>query len=615
MKPITVDFETMGIEPRPDYPPTPVGVAIKRPGRKARYYAWGHLTANNCVKDDAQRALREVWDQPLLFHHAKFDLDVAEVHLGLAPPPWDRVHDTVYLAFLDDPHAKRIDLKSTAHRLLDWPPDERDVVADWLVEHQPVPDVKISRSPQGREPFGRYIAYAPGDVVGPYAIGDVDRTAALFEVLHKTVQARGMLPAYDRERRLMPILLDMERRGLPVDLPLLRADVVRYGDALARGEAWVLRRLGRARTPFNLDSGEQLVAALVDAGKADPALMGITLKAGKTRTDKAAIAAGVTDRSLAAALRYLAQLRTCLRTFMEPWLVTAERSRGLIYTNWNQTRGEHGGTRTGRLSSTPNFQNIPKEFTAIPHLPAALDLPPLPLCRGYLAAPRGFVLCDRDFASQELRVLAHFEDGMMKQSYLDDPAIDFHALAAEMITKITGVAITRRDAKTIGFAILYGAGRPKLAAQLSCTVAEADRLLAAYFTVFPGVRDLQKGLKLRAAAGAPIRTAGGREYHCEPPALVDGRMREFSYKMLNYLVQGSSADQTKDAMIRFAQAAGPGRLLASVHDELLLIAPTKERARYMKLLKTAMEDAGLDVPMLSDGKWGRSWSTLEKSNV
>jgi DNA polymerase-1 len=376
---------------------------------------------------------------------------------------------------------------------------------------------------------------------------------------------------------------------------------------------WVQKRLGRVQTPLNLDSGQQLVAALVAAGRADASLMGVT-ETGLVRSDKAAIAAGVTDRPLAAVLRYTAQLKTCLRTFMEPWLEVAERSGGLIYTNWNQTRGESGGTRTGRLSSTPNLQNLPKEFDPIYHLPVALRLPPLPLCRGYIMAPKGRVLCNRDFASQELRVLAHFEDGAMKDAYVEDPDLDLHTFAANMITKMV-MEIKRPGAKTIGFSIIYGSGVPHLAAQLGCTVAEAQNFLNAYFRVFPGIRELQKALKMRSAANLPIRTVGGREYYCEPPAIVKGKMRRFEYKLLNYLVQGSSADQTKDAMIRFYDASGPGLLLASVHDELLMSVPMCERNARMKQLKVCMEDAGLDVPMLSDGKWGVNWATLERSTI
>lgn len=103
-KPVTIDFETMGIEGRPFYPPVPVGVSIKYPGKKAHYYAWGHPTDNNCCYSDTAEALAKAYQHKdgILFQNAKFDLDVAEVHFNLPIPAWDQVHDTMFLLFLDD---------------------------------------------------------------------------------------------------------------------------------------------------------------------------------------------------------------------------------------------------------------------------------------------------------------------------------------------------------------------------------------------------------------------------------------------------------------------------------------------------------------------------------
>ena len=109
-KPITIDFETLKITNRPVYPPVPVGVSIKRYKKPARYYAWGHLTNNNATWGEARHALEEVWGNPegLLFQNGKFDIDVAEVHMGLKCPKWDRIHDTMFLLFLDDPDADNL---------------------------------------------------------------------------------------------------------------------------------------------------------------------------------------------------------------------------------------------------------------------------------------------------------------------------------------------------------------------------------------------------------------------------------------------------------------------------------------------------------------------------
>src|SRR5262249_51060853 len=137
-----LDFETLPIEPRPRYPPLPVGVAIRVPGRKPRYYAWGHPSGNNCTFEEARAAVGEVWqsERPILGHNvAKFDHEVARVHMGLPGLPWERLHDTLPMLFLNDPRATDYQLKPSAERLLGLPPEEQDAVLNWLVEHQPIP--------------------------------------------------------------------------------------------------------------------------------------------------------------------------------------------------------------------------------------------------------------------------------------------------------------------------------------------------------------------------------------------------------------------------------------------------------------------------------------------
>ena len=621
-RPVTVDFESHKIEGRPAYPPRPVGVAIKPWGKLARYFAWGHPAENNCTEAQARAAVLDAWrcKDGVLCHNAKFDVDVAETFFGAPRLSWDKYHDTLFLLFLDDPHAADLALKSSAARLLGLPPEEQDAVVEWLVQHQPVPGVRLSRAPKSDNYAGAYVAHAPGGLVGRYACGDVDRTAALFELLHKKTLERGMTVAYDRERRLMPILLDCERRGVPVDLRRLRADVKLYTDTFKKLDTWVLKRL---RDPdLNIDSGTQLVWALLKAGKADEAALGVTAT-GKPRSDKDALDAAVTDRVLAAVLRYRAQLKTCLGTFMEPWLVTAGQSDGLIYTNWNQTRQASGGgtvgTRTGRLSSNPNFQNVPNVFKPIfkhelKGLPAApFALPPLPSVRGYIAPPKGYVLIDRDYSQQELRILAHFEDGKLRDAYLADQWLDVHDYARELINGMLGKNFERKPIKNTGFGLIYGMGLGTLAEKSGTSVEEAKEVKNAYLAIFPGLKAMYADMKYRAKSNLPLRTWGGREYYCEPPRLVEGRVREFDYKMVNALIQGSAADCTKEALIRYEAARPAEHLpLLTVHDEILCMVPRKALTAGMTVLRTAMESVEFDVPMLSEGAWSaESWTAMK----
>lgn len=623
LKPTTIDFETFGIEGRPKYPPIPVGVSIKPWGKKSKYYAFGHPIENNCCWSEAADALKVAYGNKdgVLFQNGKFDVDVAETWFDLQVPAWDQIHDTMFLLFLDDPHQRELGLKEAATRLLDWPAEEQDAVAEWLIAEQPVPGVKISKAKSSANYFGAYLNYAPGKLTGKYANGDVDRTEALFKLLHKKTLDRGMAEPYDRERRLMPILLEMERQGVPVNLKQLRADVQAYSEWREKLNQWIVKKL-KCDPEINLNSGQQLFHAMLDAGLVDEEAAPLT-PTGKYQTNKEALLVAVTDHQLLAVLKYRAQLNTCLNTFMIPWLKTAEASNGLIFTNWNQVRApkgaDTGGTRTGRLSSTPNFQNIPNEFKAIfkhdtpdrtakkllPSSPFA-KLPPLPKIRAYVTPFKGEVLIDRDYSQQEPRILGHFDGGKICDKYLENPWIDFHDSAKEELERV-GKHYDRKPVKNTNLGIIYGMGVGKMAEKNDMPVDEASALKKSILQLYPGIKEMYAEMKRRAKANEPIRTWGGREYYCEPPALVQGRLREFDYKMVNVLIQGSAADCTKEAIIRTwyeiakLKKVSVWKIILNVHDQVTLSVPKKELKKAMQVLRECMESVEFDVPILSEG--------------
>jgi DNA polymerase I-like protein with 3'-5' exonuclease and polymerase domains len=259
-RPITIDFETERIEDRPRYPPKPVGVSIKLPGRKSKYYAWGHPVKNNCTKEDAMRHLRTAWEStaPMLFHNGKFDVDVAQEHMGLMDVYLDplRVHDTQFILFLLDPHSFNLGLKPCAEKFLGMLPEERDAVAEWLVEHQK--ELKAdgllpanTRVTTGN--FGAWISLAPGDLVAKYAAGDTDRTEALFNWGYPKVVELGMLAAYERECKLMPILLRNERQGMKADVKGLEQGLETYTAAMETVEKWLRKKLKSPDLDFEKD--------------------------------------------------------------------------------------------------------------------------------------------------------------------------------------------------------------------------------------------------------------------------------------------------------------------------------------------------------------------------
>jgi DNA polymerase-1 len=595
---LVVDFETKAIRGNPTVrPPAPVGMAFKRPGFKSQYLAWGHPSGNNCEGPERAR-LRLVEaiaaGEPLLFHNSKFDVAVAEHYFGLRFPDPLLVHDTIFQVFLYDPYAESFALKPSAERILNWPPEEQETLRAWILAH-------VQCKPSE---WGAYISEAPAELVAPYARGDVRRTLALYEFLQDKVP----LAAYQREQRLRPIIMEGERRGVCCDVELLEADVAQYEGALIRVDRQARKIL--AAPEANLDSGEELADALDKAGLVKEWPLTPT---GRRSTARGALETAVEHPILLPLLQYRGALSHCLSNFGRPWLALAQDYNGRLHPEWNQVRQERGnndvkGTRTGRLScSKPNFQNPPNEYSIV--IPSGL--PDLPIMRKYLIPDKGYVWLKRDYSQQELRILAHYSEGRLFDRYQADPRIDAHEETQALIKEHAGIDLIRKHVKITGFSIIYGSGVPHLSKMLGVTVDDGRATRDAYFAALPEVPKLMNDCTRRGRMHSSISTWGGREYYAETPKIVKGRYRSFEYKLLNYLIQGSAADCTKESLIRWNEDKGAGEFLCTVHDENNIQAPVGRWRQDMTKLRTAMESIEFDVKMLSDGYFGKSWATLE----
>lgn len=615
-----IDFETKGIEARPKYPPEPVSFSIQEPGmKKPKFFAWGHPTGNNCSKADAKRVLGTVWKpgKPLLFHHAKFDMDVAETHLGMKRLPAEQIHDTMIMLFLRDPHAKDLKLKPSAERYLGEPPEEQDAVKEWILAHKR--ELGLTKPSE----WGAFISEAPGDIVGRYADGDVRRTLGLFkDSWDYVINEMNMLEPYQREQKVMPLFLDNERIGIRIDVKALKRDVKLYSAALEAADDWLRKRLKAPH--LSMDNDANMLEALLRAKVVREEDLVLTAT-GKFSISKKNLTPDLyRDPKVASAFGYRNRLTTCLKMFMIPWLVQAEaRGDGRISTNWNQIRNEKGGTRTGRPSCTdPNLLNISKTWDnnddGYVH-PAFLDILALPLVRKYMLPDEGETWLHRDYNGQELRLLAHFEDGPLLAAYQENPWLDVHQHVATLIEEKTGKNFVRKNVKIANFRIIYGGGAPATADGIGCSIDEAKDLLDAHGKALPSVKGrggLSDETKRMGRMGEAIYTWGGRAYYVEEPGYNKkyGRHMTYEYKLLNYLCQGSAADVTKQAMINYNEhPKRRGRFLVQVYDEMNVSSGPDPKAE-MAVLRDSMEAVSeeLDVPMLSEGKSGKSWGDQEK---
>lgn len=618
---ITIDFETKAIEDRPEYPPAPVGVSIKIGGKASRYFAWDHPIENNCSKQDAINALKAVWKptNQLLFFNGKFDVDVAEIHLGLPRLPALNTHDTMFMMFLRDPHNREMGLKPLAERFLGEPPDEQDELKAWVLAHRK--ELTAEHGKFTPKEWGRHICHTPAKLAGKYAKGDTDRTWKLFrDSWDYVINEHGMLDAYQREQKVMPIFLDNEREGIRIDVLRLRRDLKMYEEALLKVDNWLRKRLNN--DTLSMDNDTNMLEALLATGVVREEDLTLT-PTGKFSISKKNLTPDLyRDPQVASAFGYRNRLSTCIKMFMRPWLEQADRrGDGRISTNWNQVAGADGGTRTGRPSTrNPNFLNISKTWDGnndgYEH-PTFINVPELPLVRVYMLPDVGEKWLHRDYNGQELRIAAHFEDGPLLAAYQENPWLDVHGFASELIAAETGLVFERKNVKIANFRIIYGGGAPATASGIGCSIDEAKSLLAAHKKALPSITGrggLADTCKSIGKNGECLFTWGGRAYYVEPPSYNKRFKRNmtYEYKLLNYACQGSAADVTKQAMINYNEhPKRQGRFLVQVYDEMNVSA--KDAKTEMAVLRESMECVSeqMDVPMLSEGKTGTRWGALK----
>ena len=179
-------------------------------------------------------------------------------------------------------------------------------------------------------------------------------------------------------------------------------------------------------------------------------------------------------------------------------------------------------------------------------------------------------------------------------------------------TLVPGLSITYREvAKTINFGLIYGMSAKSLARTLKCSLEQAEKLLAAYFKLYPGVTRWLEETKRLTLSQMKSRTRSGRirkyQLHQAPSRLMPGASKEeydnwreanalyqvqrarVERQGMNTPIQGTSADITKLALALFnEQRRLDWKLVVVVHDELVVEAPEKDVDQASALLSECM---------------------------
>ncbi len=467
---------------------------------------------------------------------------------------------------------------------------DRDTASALYLNHTPQTYDSVSGSGRARLAFPD----VPVDKATSFAGEAADVTLRLWLALKPQLRTNQSLALYElTEKKLIPVLAEMELAGVMVDRDDLASMSVEFGQRMAEIETEIHRLAGQE---FNVGSPKQLGDILFDVLK---------LPGGK----KSKLGAWGTDSSVLEALAEggaeIAQRVTDWRQLSKLKSTYADALIGQIDPDGRvHTSFQMAATTTGRISSTdPNLQNIPIRTTEGARIRKA-----------FIAAP-GRKLISADYSQIELRLLAHVADiPALKESFAAQE--DIHARTASEVFGVPMAsmdAATRRRAKAINFGIIYGISAFGLARQLGITGSEAKLYIDLYFKRYPEIRTYMETTKEQARINGYVLTPFGRR--CWVPRIKDKipALRAYAERQaINAPLQGGAADIIKRAMVKLPAALRAqnlsAQLLLQVHDELLFETPAEEAEATAAVAQAVMQDAvRISVPLIVETGIGTNW--------
>ena len=378
----------------------------------------------------------------------------------------------------------------------------------------------------------------PLEILGPYAQQDTLVTLELYKHQQQVFQAqaleeiRSCSEVVELEQNLIPVLMEMQKVGLNVDIAYCN-------EAYNHEKARVKDALDRFKSITGLD--------LVDSAKfLKPILEPMGAYADRTESGRPSYTDETLERSrcipaVSAVLQYR----------------DANKRLSTYWSNYRKYTGKDGrihpwlrsaGTTTGRFScKEPNLQQVHKR-----------DDSNYPVRKSFIPTP-GYTLVSLDYQAQEYRLLADYaEEQNLIEKILS--GLDVHSATAAMM------GVDRDKAKTLNFALLYGAGSQKLANALNVSPDTAKQLKVQYFKALPKIKQFIYAATKRAEQrGYVFNWLGRRLYFGDP---------KYAYRAVNAIIQGGCADITKTAIVNLHTfigqlATNSVRMLLTVHDEIL----------------------------------------------
>ncbi len=513
----------------------------------------------------------------LIAQNAKYDIAVLQRY-GIVFGP--TVRDTMLEHYVTDAAAR--------HGM--------DALAREFLQYDPIPITRlIGEKERGKEQ--KNMSELPPEEILDYAAEDADVTLRLDAVLRPKAAEAGALPALEQsEEPLVPILVEMEREGVKIDVPALG----KFGLELSREITTLAEEIRAYGEPgINIDSPKQLGDLLY--GKLGLKPVGAKkTQSGQYSTDEKALQSVIDDHPV---VRKILEYRACTKlksTYVDKLPLCIDPDDGRVHTTFAQAF-----TETGRLSSSdPNLQNIPIRTERGKLIRAAI-------------VPRDadHVLVSADYSQIELRIMAAMSgDASMLAAFAQ--GADIHRETAARVYDVMPPLVTddmRSKCKMVNFGIIYGISAFGLSQRLQIPRKEAASLIDTYFRLYPKIRAFMETSIAKARETGYALTALGRRRALRDIASRNATARQSSERdAINTPVQGTAADLIKLAMVRVdraLKAAGlKTKMILQIHDELLFDTPRNEVEQAKEIVKREMEGAmSLGVPLEVSVGVGANW--------
>ena len=482
-----------------------------------------------------------------------------------------------------------------AHYLLE--PDLRhklDYISEAILNYKMVPIEKLIGKRGKNQLSMRDIE---PEKVTDYAAEDADITLQIQNQLKTDLEKAELTELYNTvETPLIDVLAQMEFEGVRVDGDFLNNYSKELEKNIMDEERAIYKMAG---TQFNIASPKQVGEVLFDRMKI-PYRWRKT-SSGQYSTDVEKLTELAVDNEIVNKILEFRKFSKLKSTYVDALPLMINQKTGRVHSNFNQARAA-----TGRLSSeNPNLQNIPIKNDAGREIRKA-----------FIPRDENHILLAADYSQIELRLIAEIsKDEFMLEAF--NAGRDFHRATAAKVYNVDFDAVTaeqRRNAKTVNFSIIYGAGAANLSRQLGIKRAEAKDLIENYFEQFKGLKRYMTEIVDFAREHGYVKTLVGRKRILRDINSRNGLARSNAERMaINTPIQGSAADMIKMAMIRihdiFKEKQYKSKMIMQVHDELVFDIHKSELDELTPIIIDNMKDAlpGLSVPILVEAGTGDNW--------